>query len=107
MLLTVLALPRRTTRGPVCSRARLARSRSLSDASRRRILRARATVEPSAGAAVVRAIDYQQRRSAMPTYITLIHYTEQGVKTFNDLSQRLDKTRSAARNPAHDGWATP
>jgi uncharacterized protein with GYD domain len=31
----------------------------------------------------------------MPTYITLIHYTEQGVKTFKDLSQRIDETRSA------------
>jgi uncharacterized protein with GYD domain len=29
----------------------------------------------------------------MPTYITLIHYTEQGVKTFKDLSQRLDETK--------------
>jgi uncharacterized protein with GYD domain len=31
----------------------------------------------------------------MPTYVTLIHYTEQGVKTFTDLSQRLDETRQA------------
>jgi uncharacterized protein with GYD domain len=31
----------------------------------------------------------------MPTYVTLIHYTEQGVKTFKDLSQRLDETRQA------------
>ena len=31
----------------------------------------------------------------MPTYITLIHYTEQGVKTFKELSQRLDETRQA------------
>ena len=29
----------------------------------------------------------------MPTYISLIRYTEQGVKTFNDVSQRLDETR--------------
>jgi uncharacterized protein with GYD domain len=31
----------------------------------------------------------------MPTYISLIHYTEQGVKTFKDLSRRLDETRQA------------
>jgi uncharacterized protein with GYD domain len=31
----------------------------------------------------------------MPTYVTLIHYTEQGVKTFKNLSQRLDETRQA------------
>ena len=31
----------------------------------------------------------------MPTYITLIHYTEQGVKTFKELSQRIDETKSA------------
>ena len=31
----------------------------------------------------------------MPTYITLIHYTEQGVKTFKDLPQRLEETKSA------------
>jgi uncharacterized protein with GYD domain len=31
----------------------------------------------------------------MPTYITLIHYTEQGVKTFKDLPSRLDETRKA------------
>ena len=31
----------------------------------------------------------------MPTYVTLIHYTAQGVKTFKDLSQRLDETRQA------------
>jgi len=29
----------------------------------------------------------------MPTYVTLIHYTEQGVQTFKDLSRRLDETR--------------
>jgi len=32
---------------------------------------------------------------AMPTYITLIHYTEQGVKTFKELSQRIDETKAA------------
>jgi uncharacterized protein with GYD domain len=32
---------------------------------------------------------------AMPTYVTLIHYTDQGVKTFKDLPQRLDETRRA------------
>jgi uncharacterized protein with GYD domain len=31
----------------------------------------------------------------MPTYITLIRYTEQGVKTFTDLSQRLEETKTA------------
>jgi uncharacterized protein with GYD domain len=31
----------------------------------------------------------------MPTYVTLIHYTDQGVKTFKDLSNRLDETRQA------------
>jgi uncharacterized protein with GYD domain len=29
----------------------------------------------------------------MPTYITLVHYTEQGVKTFKDLPSRLEETR--------------
>jgi uncharacterized protein with GYD domain len=32
---------------------------------------------------------------AMPTYVTLIHYTEQGVKAFKDLPQRLEETRKA------------
>ena len=32
----------------------------------------------------------------MPTYITLIHYTEQGVKTFNELPRRIEKMRAAA-----------
>jgi len=31
----------------------------------------------------------------MPTYVTLIHYTEQGVKAFKDLPQRLEDTRKA------------
>ncbi len=31
----------------------------------------------------------------MPTYVTLIHYTEQGVNAFKDLPQRLDDTRKA------------
>ena len=31
----------------------------------------------------------------MPTYITLIRYTEQGVNTFKDLSQRLEETKAA------------
>jgi uncharacterized protein with GYD domain len=31
----------------------------------------------------------------MPTYVTLIHYTEQGVQTFKDLSRRLDETRQS------------
>jgi uncharacterized protein with GYD domain len=31
----------------------------------------------------------------MPTYVTLIHYTEQGVKTFKDLPSRLEETRKA------------
>jgi uncharacterized protein with GYD domain len=29
----------------------------------------------------------------MPTYITLVRYTEQGVKTFKDLKSRLEETR--------------
>jgi uncharacterized protein with GYD domain len=31
----------------------------------------------------------------MPTYITLIHYTKQGVKTFKELSERLEETKTA------------
>ena len=31
----------------------------------------------------------------MPTYITLIHYTKQGVETFKELSQRLEETKTA------------
>ncbi len=31
----------------------------------------------------------------MPTYVTLVHYTEQGVKTFKDLPARLEDTRSS------------
>jgi uncharacterized protein with GYD domain len=31
----------------------------------------------------------------MPTYITLIRYTEQGVKTFKELPRRLEETRKA------------
>ena len=31
----------------------------------------------------------------MPTYVTLIQYTEQGVKTFKDLPRRLEETRKA------------
>ena len=31
--------------------------------------------------------------SAMPMYVTLIRYTEQGVKTFKDLPRRLEETR--------------
>ena len=31
----------------------------------------------------------------MPTYVTLIHYTEQGVTTFKDLPRRLEETRHA------------
>jgi uncharacterized protein with GYD domain len=31
----------------------------------------------------------------MPTYVTLINYTEQGVKTFKDLPSRLEETRKA------------
>ena len=34
----------------------------------------------------------------MPTYVTLIHYTDQGVKTFKDLSKRLDETRQAGES---------
>jgi uncharacterized protein with GYD domain len=35
------------------------------------------------------------REAAMATYITLIHYTEQGVKTFKELSQRIEETKTA------------
>jgi uncharacterized protein with GYD domain len=31
----------------------------------------------------------------MPTYVTLVHYTEQGVKTFKDLPARLEETKKA------------
>ena len=31
----------------------------------------------------------------MPIYISLIRYTEQGVKTFKELSQRLEETKTA------------
>ena len=31
----------------------------------------------------------------MPTYVTLVHYTEQGVKTFKDLPARLEHTKKA------------
>jgi uncharacterized protein with GYD domain len=31
----------------------------------------------------------------MHTYITLVHYTEQGVKTFAALSERLEQTKTA------------
>jgi uncharacterized protein with GYD domain len=34
----------------------------------------------------------------MPTYVTLIHYTEQGVKTFKDLKSRLEETRRAGES---------
>jgi uncharacterized protein with GYD domain len=34
----------------------------------------------------------------MPTYVTLIHYTEQGVKTFKDLKSRLEDTRRAGES---------
>ena len=29
----------------------------------------------------------------MPTYVTLIHYSDQGIKTFKDLPSRLEETR--------------
>jgi uncharacterized protein with GYD domain len=32
---------------------------------------------------------------AMPTYVTLIRYTQQGVETFKDLPRRLEETRKA------------
>lgn len=31
----------------------------------------------------------------MPTYVTLIRYTEQGIKAFKDLPSRLEETRKA------------
>ena len=33
----------------------------------------------------------------MPTYITPIHYTKQGVKTFTELSQRIEETKTAGK----------
>src|SRR5262249_30295557 len=37
----------------------------------------------------------EAKEIAMPTYVSLIHYTEQGVKTFKDFAQRLEATRAA------------
>lgn len=34
----------------------------------------------------------------MPTYITLIHYTEQGVQTFKDLAKRIEETKAAGES---------
>ena len=31
----------------------------------------------------------------MPMYVTLVRYTEQGIKTFKDLPSRLEETRKA------------
>ena len=43
-----------------------------------------------------RAVDRDPRRwFAMPMYVTLIRYTEQGIKTFKDLPSRLEETRKA------------
>ncbi len=43
-----------------------------------------------------RAVDRDRRRwFAMPMYVTLIRYTEQGIKTFKDLPSRLEETRKA------------
>jgi uncharacterized protein with GYD domain len=35
---------------------------------------------------------------AMPTYISLIRYTERGVKTFKELSQRIEETKTAGES---------
>jgi uncharacterized protein with GYD domain len=32
----------------------------------------------------------------MPHYVVLINYTEQGLRTFKDLSKRIDESRKAA-----------
>jgi uncharacterized protein with GYD domain len=37
----------------------------------------------------------ETKEAAMPTYVTLIHYTEQGVKTYKELPSRLEETRKA------------
>jgi uncharacterized protein with GYD domain len=34
----------------------------------------------------------------MPTYVSLVRYTDQGVKTFKDLKSRLDDTRRAGES---------
>lgn len=34
----------------------------------------------------------------MPTYVTLVRYTEQGIKTFKDLPSRLEETRRAGES---------
>jgi hypothetical protein len=45
----------------------------------------------------------------MPMYVTLIRYTEQGIKTFKDLPSRLEETRKAGEAAgaklvlSHDG----
>ena len=43
----------------------------------------------------------------MPTYVTLIHYTDQGVKTFKDLPQRLEDTRKAGGSRRQVGLVLP
>jgi uncharacterized protein with GYD domain len=70
----------------------------------RHILRAR-TIErhvcgssscvESGGGGTRHYIQAWTKEVAMPTYVTLIHYTEQGVKAFKDLPQRLEETRKA------------
>jgi uncharacterized protein with GYD domain len=35
----------------------------------------------------------RRKEAPVPTYITLIRYTEQGIKSFKDLSKRLEQTR--------------
>jgi uncharacterized protein with GYD domain len=57
--------------------------------------RAGATKKSTAASAVAIARRLPTKEVAMPTYITLIRYTEQGVKTFTDLSQRLEETKTA------------
>jgi uncharacterized protein with GYD domain len=57
--------------------------------------RAGATTEPTDEPAAAVARRVSTKEVAMPTYITLIRYTEQGVKTFKDLSQRIEETKKA------------
>lgn len=38
----------------------------------------------------------------MPTYVTLIRYTEQGIKNFKDLAQRFEETRPAGAAVGHN-----
>jgi uncharacterized protein with GYD domain len=34
----------------------------------------------------------------MPTYITLVHYTEQGIRRFSELDKRIEETQKAGES---------